>query len=65
IAPGFIETDMTAALNDDQKKAIIDTIPLKRAGRPEDVANAALFLASDMSQYISGQVVNVCGAMLT
>ena len=58
IAPGFIETDMTAALNDDQKKAIIDTIPLKRAGKPEDVANAALFLAS-------GQVINVCGAMLT
>lgn len=65
IAPGFIETDMTAALNDEQKKAIIDAIPIKRAGKPEDVANAALFLASDMSQYISGQVVNVCGAMLT
>ena len=56
---------MTAALNDDQKKAIIDAIPLRRTGKPEDVANAALFLASDMSQYISGQVINVCGAMLT
>jgi 3-oxoacyl-[acyl-carrier protein] reductase len=57
IAPGFIETEMTASWR--------DSIPLKRGGSPEDVANACLFLASDMSGYISGQVLNVCGGMLT
>ncbi len=63
IAPGFIETDMTAKMTDEQKKAVIDSIPLKRAGQPEDVAQTAIFLASDMSKYVSGQVINVCGAM--
>lgn len=65
IAPGFIETDMTTKLNEEQRNQIIENIPLKRAGKPEDVANAAIFLASDMSQYITGQVINVCGAMHT
>lgn len=63
IAPGFIETDMTAKLSEEQIKAVVDNIPMKRVGKPEDVANAALFLASDMSQYISGQVIGVDGAM--
>jgi len=65
IAPGFIETEMTSKLSDDIKKGWIDKIPLKRAGLPEDVANLALFLASDLSSYISGQVINVCGGMQT
>ncbi len=63
IAPGFIETDMTAKLSEEQKKAVVDNIPMKRAGKPEDVANLAIFLASDMSQYISGQVIGIDGAM--
>ena len=65
IAPGFIETEMTEALGDDQIKSWRDTIPLKRGGSTEDVANVCLFLASDMSSYITGQVINVCGGMLT
>ncbi|MCF0206308.1 MAG: 3-oxoacyl-[acyl-carrier-protein] reductase [Bacteroidales bacterium] len=65
IAPGFIMSDMTLKLSEEQRKAIIDSIPLKRAGLPEDVANAAIFLASDMASYISGEVINVSGAMLT
>ena len=65
IAPGFIETEMTKALGDDQIKSWRDTIPLKRGGSSEDVANVCLFLASDMSSYITGQVINVCGGMLT
>ena len=65
IAPGFIETEMTKALGDDQIKSWSDSIPLKRGGSTEDVANACLFLASDMSSYITGQVINVCGGMLT
>ena len=63
IAPGFIATDMTAVLSEDLKKAMLDTIPLKRAGQPEDIANTALFLASDLSTYISGQVIGVDGGM--
>lgn len=63
IAPGFIETDMTSVLGDDLKKAILAQIPMKRMGRPEEVADAALFLASDLSTYVSGQVLSVCGAM--
>ncbi|MEQ8324526.1 MAG: 3-oxoacyl-[acyl-carrier-protein] reductase [Vicingaceae bacterium] len=65
IAPGFIETEMTAALDQEVMKGWIDDIPLKRAGSPEDVANTALFLASDLSSYVSGQVLNVCGGMQT
>ncbi len=63
IAPGFIETDMTAVLADDLKKSILAQIPMKRMGRAAEVADVALFLASDMSTYVSGQVISVCGAM--
>ncbi len=65
IAPGFIETDMTHVLTDDQKKAYVDSIPLKRLGAGEDVANACVFLGSDMSMYISGQIISVCGGLNT
>jgi len=65
IAPGFIETEMTAKLSDDVIKAWRDGIPLKRGGTSEDVANACLFFASDLSAYVTGQVMNVCGGMLT
>ena len=65
IAPGFIETEMTAKLNEDVVQGWRDSIPLKRGGTPEDVANACLYFASDMSAYVSGQVLNVCGGMLT
>ena len=65
IAPGFIETEMTASLDKNIVKGWTDGIPLKRGGSPEDIANATVFLASDMSAYISGQVLNVCGGMLT
>jgi len=64
IAPGFIETEMTASLDAEVKKQWIDTIPLKRGGSTDDVANACLFLASDMSTYITGQTINVCGGMV-
>ena len=63
IAPGFIISDMTAALPQDVRDAWIKTIPLRRGGTPEDVANVALFLASDLSSYVSGQVIHCCGAM--
>ena len=63
IAPGFIETDMTAVLKEDYVKAMLDTVPLKRGGKPEDIANVALFLASDMSSYVTGQVIGVDGGM--
>lgn len=63
IAPGFIETDMTAVLSEQLKNAMLETVPLKRAGKPEDIANAALFLASDLSTYVSGQVLGVDGGM--
>ena len=65
IAPGFIETEMTAKLNEDVVKGWRETIPLKRGGTPEDVANVCVFLASDMSAYVTGQVINVDGGMLT
>lgn len=65
IAPGFILTEMTDKLKDEVKKEWTEKIPLKRGGTPDDVANTALFLASDMSDYITGQVIQVCGGMLT
>ncbi|HNX88738.1 MAG TPA: 3-oxoacyl-[acyl-carrier-protein] reductase [Paludibacteraceae bacterium] len=65
IAPGFIETEMTHALNDEQRAKWAETIPLRRGGTPDEVANVALFLASDLSSYVSGQVINVCGGMNT
>lgn len=63
IAPGFILTDMTAALSDEVRAEWAKKIPLRRGGTPEDVANIALFLASDMSSYVSGQVIQVDGGM--
>ena len=65
IAPGFIETEMTAELGEDVMQEWLKSVPLNRPGTTEDVANAVLFLASDMSTYVSGQTLNVCGAMLT
>lgn len=65
IAPGFIETEMTASLPEDVVEGWRNGIPLKRGGTPEDIANACVFLASDLSNYITGQVLNVDGGMLT
>lgn len=65
IAPGFIITEMTARIPEDARKAWEESIPLKRGGTPEEVAKVALFLASDLSSYVSGQVISVCGAMKT
>jgi 3-oxoacyl-[acyl-carrier protein] reductase len=65
IAPGFIETEMTEALGEETVKEWREQIPLKRGGTPEDIANTTLFLASDLSAYVTGQVINVCGGMLT
>ena len=65
LAPGFIMTEMTDKLPDDVRETWIKTIPLRRGGTPEDVANACIFLGSDLSSYVSGQVINVCGAMQT
>jgi 3-oxoacyl-[acyl-carrier protein] reductase len=65
IAPGFILTEMTEKLPSDIKSDWINKIPLKRGGTPEDVANTALFLASELSSYITGQTIHVCGGMLT
>ena len=63
IAPGFIETDMTHVLGEEMKKGLLAQIPLGRMGSADDIANAALFLGSDMSVYITGQVLSVCGGM--
>ncbi len=63
IAPGFIITDMTAALSDEVKAEWAKQIPLRRGGTPEDVANVATFLASDLSLYVTGQVIHCCGGM--
>lgn len=63
IAPGFIETDMTGVLSDEIKNGILSRIPMKRMGQAEEVADTALFLASDLSTYVSGQVISVCGGM--
>lgn len=65
VAPGFIQTEMTAALPQDVREEWINKIPLRRGGTPEDVANVCLFLASDLSSYVSGQVINICGGMQT
>lgn len=64
IAPGFIETRMTDELNDQQKQAILGKIPMGRMGKPEEIAHAALFLASDLAHYITGQVITVDGGMV-
>ena len=63
VAPGFIITDMTAQLPEDVRKEWAAKIPLKRGGTPEDIAKVCLFLASDMSSYVTGQVLHVCGGM--
>lgn len=65
IAPGFIITEMTAKLPEDVRKRWEEGIPMKRGGTPEEVANVCLFLASDLSSYVSGQVISICGAMKT
>ena len=65
VAPGFIETEMTGELSQDIVNNWIQGIPLKRGGKPEDVANLCLFLSSDLSTFITGQVINVDGGMLT
>ena len=65
VAPGFIETEMTSVLDEKTVQGWRDGIPMKRGGKPEEVANACVFLGSDMSSYISGQVLQVDGAMLT
>lgn len=65
IAPGFIETEMTKAIPEEARLEWAEKIPMRRAGQPKDVADLVVFLGSDMSSYISGQVINVCGAMLT
>lgn len=63
VAPGFIETEMTAKLPEEVKKSWTETIPLKRAGTTGDVANTCVYLGSELSSYISGQVISVCGGM--
>ena len=65
IAPGFIETEMTQELPSETVKQWTSQIPMKRGGNVDDIANTTLFLASDLSSYITGQVINVCGGMLT
>ncbi len=65
IAPGFIETDMTHKLSEEVRETWIQSIPLRRSGKPDDVADVATFLASELSSYVSGQVINVCGGMDT
>ena len=63
IAPGFIETDMTGELDEKTKEAYLTNIPMKRLGKAGEVADVCVFLGSDMSGYISGQVISVCGAL--
>ena len=64
IAPGYIETEMTESLPEAARQAFLDNIPLKRPGTPEDIADTALFLASDLASYITGQVIQVDGGLL-
>ena len=64
VAPGYIVTDMTNKLPEEARKAFLDFIPLKRGGKPEDVANVVYFLCSPDSDYVTGQVINVCGGFL-
>ena len=64
IAPGFFETPMTASLTDEQKERIIKKVPMGRLGEPKEIAHAAVFLASDRSDYITGQVLTVDGGMI-
>ena len=64
VAPGFIITDMTAKLPDEIKADWMKKIPLRRGGTPEDIANVCTFLASDMSSYVNGQVISICGGMM-
>ena len=63
VAPGFIITDMTAQLSEDVRKEWAAKIPLKRGGTPEDIAKVCVFLASDLSSYVTGQTIHVCGGM--
>jgi 3-oxoacyl-[acyl-carrier protein] reductase len=63
IAPGFIDTDMTDVITEEAKKSILSRIPMQRMGKASEIADAALFLASDLSTYVSGQVLSVCGGM--
>jgi len=65
VAPGFIETEMTAVLDDKTKDAFLAGIPMKRLGKAEEVADLCVFLGSDRSAYISGQVISICGALNT
>jgi len=65
VAPGFIETDMTHALTEEQQKGYIENIPLKRLGTGQDIADTCIFLGSDMSKYVTGQVISVCGGLNT
>ena len=65
VAPGFIETEMTAVLDEKTVQGWRDAIPMKRGGNVDDVANLCVFLGSNMSAYITGQCINVCGGMLT
>lgn len=64
IAPGYINTDMTSVLSDRVKEEVIKTIPMKKIGEPKEIANLVLFLSSNLSNYITGQVINVDGGMV-
>jgi 3-oxoacyl-[acyl-carrier protein] reductase len=65
VAPGFIKTKMTDALTEEVRKKMLEVIPMKQFGLPEDVANVVVFLASDMSRYVTGQTLSICGGMVT